>query len=289
MKEEKIMLPGLLRGTVSAPPSKSMAHRALICAALASGVSRLYNMEASEDILATAGGLRALGAAVTPGPDYWEIRGIAAGGREAPPEADGAEARVDCNESGSTLRFLLPLFPVLGLSACFTGRGRLGARPLEPYRELLTARGLDWEQENSPFRLRVSGRLSAGEFSLPGDVSSQFVSGLCFALPLLAGDSVVRLTTELESAPYLAMTLSALREFGVEIRPRGPRVYEIPGGQRYVPRATRIEGDYSQAAFFLVAGTLGSDVTVTGLRKDSLQADTAALPLLARLGAHVRQ
>ncbi|MDR1603632.1 MAG: 3-phosphoshikimate 1-carboxyvinyltransferase [Gracilibacteraceae bacterium] len=286
MKEITI-LPGPLRGTIQAPPSKSQAHRALICAALAAGVSRLSHMEASDDILATAAGLRALGAAVSPGPEEWVVHGA-----ENPTAAGGSsgQVQVECGESGSTLRFLLPLFPACGRAARFTGRGRLGRRPLEPYRDIMRAQGIHWQEEKGEgLSLRLSGRLRPGVFSLPGDVSSQFVSGLCFALPLLAGESVLHLTTELESAPYLDLTLAALRGAGVVIRSEGPRSYRIPGGQTYQPRDLRIEGDYSQAVFFLVAGALGSGVTVAGLDPASRQGDRAALAILARLGYRVTE
>ncbi|MDR1069504.1 MAG: 3-phosphoshikimate 1-carboxyvinyltransferase [Gracilibacteraceae bacterium] len=280
--KELVVQPSSLAGTVWAPPSKSLAHRALICAALAAGTSRLRHMEASDDILATAAGLRALGASIEPGPEFWTVTG----GAQAAADG-GAPAQIDCGESGSTLRFLLPLFPALGRAARFTGRGRLGLRPLAPYEELLRARGVRWRQEaggGGGLDLHVSGRLTAGDFSLPGDVSSQFVSGLCFALPLLAGPSVVRLTTELESAPYVDLTIRALSDFGVRVRARGEREYAIPGGQSYQARDAYIEGDYSQAAFFLVAGALGARVAVAGLDPDSRQGDRAILGVLTRLG-----
>ncbi|MDR0433989.1 MAG: 3-phosphoshikimate 1-carboxyvinyltransferase [Gracilibacteraceae bacterium] len=285
MKEVTI-LPGSLAGTVAAPPSKSIAHRALICAALAAGESRLAKVDGSDDILATAAGLRVLGAVIQPGPEAWTVRGPASPANPARSLADAnGPAEVDCGESASTLRFLLPLFPACGRPAVFSGRGRLGQRPLAPYRDLMRAQGVSWRQEAAGgLRLHVAGRLQAGGFALPGDVSSQFISGLCFALPLLAGPSAIRLTTELESAPYLELTIAVLRDFGVSVQTAGPGEYAIPGGQSYKARDMRIEGDYSQAALFLVAGALGGRVAVAGLEPASRQGDRAILALLTRLG-----
>jgi 3-phosphoshikimate 1-carboxyvinyltransferase len=192
---------------------------------------------------------------------------------------------VDCGESGSTLRFLLPIAALSGDLAEFKGSGRLLGRPLDVYAKIFSEAGARFSVEKG--RVTVCGPLKSGNYDLPGDVSSQFVSGLLFALPLLDGDSEIRLSTPLESRRYVDMTIDVMRRFGVEIG-AGDSLYTVPGGQRYRPAVYRAEADYSQAAFFLAAAALGRDVETSGLDPESIQGDRAILGVLRDMGAEVQ-
>lgn len=276
------LLPGRLDGCVNAPPSKSAAHRAILCAALAAltspetSESVLSPLALSDDIRATLCAAHALGvrAVLKDG-----VCTVSAGTR---PEG---VLSLDCGESGSTLRFLIPIAAALGLSAVFTGHGRLPERPIGIYTELLPRHGVSCRTEGG-LPLAIEGQLQPGCFVLPGNVSSQFITGLLLALPLLPEDSEIRLTTPLESAAYVDMTLQAMESFGVSVK-RTADGWKIPGRQRYRPRRYTVEGDWSQAAFFLAAGVLGGNVSVRGLREDSLQGDKAILNLLTQGGARL--
>ena len=265
-------------GALAAPPSKSMAHRAVLCAALADGVSRIGRLAHSQDIDATLGAAAAFGAQVEAAGDAAVITGA------RPLRAPAAP--VDCCESGSTLRFLIPLAALGGAAVTFTGRGRLMQRPQSVYQALFAARGLRFEQAGGA--LTAAGPLAAGRFELAGDVSSQFVSGLLFALPLLAGDSVIALRPPVESRSYIEMTRAAQRRFGVVSGWLDENTLAVPGGQRYRPQQMEVEGDWSQAAFPAVLGALAGDVTVTGLAPDTLQGDAVILDILRRCGGAAR-
>ena len=261
-------------GVLAAPPSKSMAHRAVLCAALADGESRLTGLAHSQDIDATLGAAAALGAQVEAGESWARIAGA------APLQAPAAP--VDCCESGSTLRFLIPLAALTGRPVAFTGRGRLMQRPQSVYQELFASQGLRFGQEGDT--LTVAGPLRPGCFSLAGDVSSQFISGLLFALPLLDGDSRLRLKPPVESRSYIEMTRAAQSRFGVASAWLDEYTLAVPGGQAYRPRDMAIEGDWSQAAFPAALGVLAGDVTVTGLEPGTLQGDAVILDILRRCG-----
>ena len=270
--------PGLApAGVLAAPPSKSMAHRAVLCAALAEGTSRLSNLAHSQDIDATLAAAAAFGAAVEPGDRQARITGV---GFPRP-----AAGPVDCCESGSTLRFLIPMAALTGAPVTFTGRGRLMQRPQSVYQELFARQGLRFEPAGDA--LTVAGPLQAGRFELAGDVSSQFVSGLLFALPLLAGDSTLCLRPPVESRSYIQMTRAAQAAFGVESRWLDQNTLLVPGNQRYTARDAAIEGDWSQAAFPAVLGALAGDVTVTGLDPDTLQGDAVIREILRDCGAEI--
>ena len=256
--------PGRASGIVNAPPSKSMAHRLLLCAGLCSGVSVVRNVAFSEDILATIDVLRALGARVYVDNDYVFVRGTDV------LHAACADT-IDCRESGSTLRFCIPLMLLCGNTFTLTGQGRLLQRPQSVYEDLCRAQGLIFERSSSSITL--SGPLRAGDFTIPGDISSQFISGLLFALPLLSDDSTIRLTPPVESRSYIDMTLAALRAFGVHAEWADAFTLRVPGGQSYAPWDIAVEGDWSNAAFFAALKAFGDDVRVTGLRRDSLQGD----------------
>lgn len=262
--------PGRAVGTAAAPPSKSCGHRMLLCAALASGESRIRGIAQSQDMLATMDCIRAMGGQRRLEGDTACITGT--GGAAA------GHAVYPCRESGSTLRFCIPPALVPGGTAVFTGTPRLMERGVGLYETLFTGRGIDVVK--TPESVAFSGALTAGGYALRGDVSSQFISGLLLALPLLREDSTLRVLPPVESRPYIDITVDVLGEFGIRIEERGENTFFIPGGQRYESRCAAVEGDWSNAAFLLA---LGGGVTVTGLREDSLQGDRVCRDMLRRL------
>ena len=271
--------PRLLKGTITPPPSKSQAHRLLIAAALAEGESRVSNVAFSQDISATLSCMEALGAKCRVEGDTVILRGI--GSFRVPSGACMCGVpHLDCGESGSTLRFLIPVALAVTGGGIFTGRGRLMQRPQQPYADLFREKNIFFAQEAGA--ITAGGELKPGEYALPGDVSSQFVTGLLYALPLLEGDSVIRLTTPLESAGYVDMTLLALEEFGIKVEV-GDGWYRIPGGQKYQAKDVVVESDYSQAAFYYAAIGLGSDVEIQGLNPFSAQGDMRIVPYYLKL------
>ena len=271
--------PGPRQGRVRIPASKSQAHRLLLCAALGEGESELLCGGLSADIRATMDCLRALGAGIWQEGERLRVKPI----RTAP-----RSCALPCGESGSTLRFLLPQAGALGTEAVFHRKGRLPQRPLRPLDEELRSHGMKLREEGEA--LYASGKLTAGDYTLPGNVSSQFISGLLMALPQLPGDSRLTVTGDLESAGYVAMTEDTLAESGIRWQRTG-QVWSIPGGQRFhPPRLCQVEGDWSNAAFFLCAGALSRrGVTVEGLSLRSSQGDQAVLRLLRRFGAEVTE
>lgn len=298
---EAVVRPGTLGGSLDAISSKSAAHRLLVCAALADAPTRIRCTTTSRDIEATCDCLRALGARVGRVGDELLVEPAGVGAEEG---ADGENPFVSdgvpqlrCGESGSTLRFLLPVACALGGPASFSAAGRLPRRPLEPLRTRLVEHGCQVSPRFMP-DLQVWGRLHGGDFDLPGDVSSQYATGLLLALPLTGEGGRVRLHGSVESRPYIDMTLAALRTFGVEVaesfEPDGEggecAVFAVDPDARYAsPGAVAVEGDWSNAAFWLVAGALsGEPVTVTGLGLASDQGDLAVLDVLGDMGAHVR-
>ncbi|NLA04453.1 MAG: 3-phosphoshikimate 1-carboxyvinyltransferase, partial [Firmicutes bacterium] len=273
---ELIIEPAPLRGTIEAVPSKSAAHRLLILAALADAPTQISPAQGSADTRRTLACLQALGAG------FESRRGAVL---VTPVDAPNPAPLLDCGESGSTLRFLLPVAAALGMGGRFHGGGRLPERPLGDLVDAMRKQGVSFSREKLP--LEITGRLKPGEFALPGSVSSQYFTGLLLALPRLPGDSVIRIHGELESSAYVEMTLAALRRFGVNVFRSGDS-FRIPGGQKYSsPGEVKVEGDWSSAAFFLAAGALGGPVTVTGLDAASLQGDRAIVPILKRFGAFV--
>lgn len=249
------------RGTVSAPPSKSMAHRALICGAL-TGSSKINNIEYSNDISATLDCLKALGASIEKNGDSVVLGGL------DPLKSKGAT--LYCRESGSTLRFMIPLCMLSGSEITLTGSNRLFARNLGIYEQIANQNGILFQKgENS---LTVCGKLKSGNYQVAGNISSQFVSGLLFVLPLLSTDSKLEITGDYESEPYVDLTLKSLCDFGVKIEKQG-RIYKIKGNQKYTAKNITVEGDYSNAAFLDGFNLIGGNVTVTGLDSTSLQGD----------------
>lgn len=259
----------LLRGELSIPASKSCAHRALICAALAEGRSVISGVTMSKDIEATIGAMTALGASFSVEESTITVDGIS----EVP-----EKALIDCCESGSTLRFVLPIAAALGIESVFSGRGRLPQRPIDIYFRELGRNGADFHSRTMPYI--ISGKLRGERYEVEGNVSSQFVTGLLFALPLLGEDSEIILTSHLESRPYVEITLDMLSRFGISIA-KTYNSFRIKGGQKYKPHDETIEGDYSQAAFFFVANALGSDVKINNLLPDSVQGDRRITDIIA--------
>ena len=256
--------PGKAIGTVAAPPSKSMAHRLLICAGLSQGTSRISGLDYNEDILATVDCLRALGAVCRVEGDTVTVTG-----------ADICSAKpvetLCCRESGSTLRFFIPLALLCGNEVSFTGTEKLLSRPLDIYEQLSAEKDFSFVRNGQ--ELQVKGLLNGGDFQVPGNISSQFITGLLFALPLAAEDSCIRITTPLESRSYIDLTLQALHSFGVDAGWQDSQTLRIPGRQCYKAKDMAVEGDYSGAAFYGAMNALGSEVTVTGLLPESLQGD----------------
>lgn len=280
-----IIAPRPLQGTVEAPSSKSIGHRDLISAALAEGESLVDNLSLSQDIEATCHILRALGADITqvdsphPGRAAFKVRGGLQ--KQAQP------LTVNAQESGSTLRFLIPVALLSGNTVTFTGQGKLVTRPLDPYYTLFKEKGIVFSNNKGALPLTVSGALTPGRYELAGDVSSQFFTGLLFTLPLLDGDSILQSTTPLESASYVDMTIDCLRQHGIVIDKEWDGSYRIAGNQQYRQGTYVVEGDYSQAAFWLSAGALGRAVCCTGLRPQSSQGDEVIVKLIRAMGGQI--
>lgn len=277
-------IPAPLTGTVAAPASKSEAHRRMICAGLTRGATTLSGFMDSADMAATARCLKALGANVEKTEDCVTITGFARKPCKLPV--------LDCGESGSTLRFFVPIALAMAKGGVFRMHGRLGQRPMDVYRDLFVPRGVRWRMGvgcDGAAELNVQGRLEAGHYVLPGNVSSQFVSGLMFALPLLEEESTLTVEQPVESAGYIRMTVEALTQSGVVLEEIAPFSWRIPGHQQYRAKNGQLSGDYSQAAVLLCAGALGHQVTVTHLAKETTQGDRAILKHLEALGAKVRE
>ena len=244
------ILPGTLKGAVTPPSSKSQTHRAVLALMLAQGEGKLSNLAVSEDIQATQDCVAALK-------------------NGQPAQADGLPL-LDCGESGSTLRFLIPVALAVRGGGHFTGRGRLMERPQGPYIRLFEEKGILWNQEGAC--LTVEGQLEPGVYALPGNVSNQFITGLLYALPLLPGDSRIVLTTPLESRGYVDMTLDMLRRFDIKVEEQEDG-FLVPGNQTYQARDLTLEADWSGAAFWYAANFLGAQVDIQGLNSDSVQGD----------------
>ncbi len=273
--------PQVLAGTVPAPASKSEAHRRMICAGLTCHETILTHYDDSQDMKATRRCLRALGATLQREDAWLTVQGI---------EKPTHFPVLDCGESGSTLRFFVPLALALSGGGLFRMHGRLGARPMDVYRDLFVPQGVKWRMGVGPdgaAELHVRGELQSGEYAFPGNVSSQFVSGLMFALPLLEEESTLTVLPPVSSVGYICMTVEALRMSGIEIEEIAPFSWRIPGNQHYQAQNAALSGDYSQAAVLLSAGALGGNVTVTGLQEETTQGDRAILTMLEQLGADV--
>ncbi|MEE0966319.1 MAG: 3-phosphoshikimate 1-carboxyvinyltransferase [Bacilli bacterium] len=269
------LTPTKIKGNVQIPPSKSLAHRAIICASLARGRSIVRNVEYSKDIKATISCMKELGTIIFEHEDYLEIDGTTTFFKN--------KCEMNCEESGSTLRFMIPISLVDFANVHYTGKGQLGKRPLDVYYKIFDSQKIPYLYKENVLDLYIQGKLSSDEFYIPGDVSSQFISGLLFALPLLEGDSIIHITSPLQSKGYIDLTLQMLNQYGIEVEYKDNDFY-VKGNQSYKPCDYTIEGDYSQAAFYLVAGALNNDVVLEGLNLKSLQGDKEAIEILERMG-----
>lgn len=259
--------PSKLCGSVNVPSSKSFAHRQIICAALSDGKSVVSNVSVSQDIEATVRAMNTLGADLT-------INGNTVTANPFKGAADtNMPITIDCGESGSTLRFIIPVAAALGVKATFTGRGKLPVRPLTPYVTELSKNGIDFGSYNGTLPMTISGKLRSGRFEIAGDISSQFITGLILGLSLTDGRSEIILTSRLQSKPYVDITVESLKMFGVQVK-ETENGYEVSGGQGFKACDCAVEGDFSQAAFFYVANALGSSIAMPNMPKHSVQGDS---------------
>ena len=269
------IIPHRLKGTVAAPPSKSMAHRLLICGGLAhEKKSVIRGISDSEDVTATLRCLSAIGATYKKHGDIVEIIGTDI--RNISPTE-----MLPCNESGSTLRFFIPLCLHCDKTISLSGTKKLLSRPLGIYETICNDQNLFYSHTEDVFT--VKGKLSAGEYKIPGNISSQFISGLLFALPLCEADSTISIIPPIESRSYLDLTIEALSSFGVRIQWIDDKTLYIKGNQQYTPSDVSVEGDYSNAAFFDALKLFGNDISITGLSDSSKQGDKAYLPFFEML------
>lgn len=255
---------GKAQGTIIAPPSKSVAHRMLICGGLANAKSTITGINNSEDVQATLDCLAAIGVQYKHVGDVLEITG-----REVKKNKQIQE--FFCRESGATLRFFIPLALLTGKKSIFYGSQSLLSRPLSVYQGICKEQDLMFVKEKE--RIILEGPLKAGNFKVQGNISSQFISGLLFALPVLKKDSQISITQPIESHSYIDLTLNVMRKFGMKIEWKNERTLYIPGGQKYSPVVDSVEGDYSNAAFFSALNILGGDVQIEGLSENSVQGD----------------
>ncbi len=265
--------PGKLTGIIQAIPSKSQAHRLLICAAFADGQTEIVCPQTNEDIEATAACLRALGAQITRTEDGYLV---------IPVSKIPETAVMHCRESGSTLRFMLPIAGALGIETTFYMSGRLSKRPLSPLWEEMERMGCSLTRPTED-TITCTGKLRNGTYEIDGGVSSQFITGLLFAFSLMSGSSRLNITGKIESKPYITMTLQALAAFGVKCSPES-----IHGAFPFhSPNRLIVEGDWSNGAFFLAASTLGNSVSVSGLNAESAQGDRAVAAIIEDMANHI--
>ncbi len=269
--------PGQIFGSITPPPSKSVLHRLVISSCLAKGYSRIENVTYSNDILATINAFASLGVNITKHSDYIEI------------ESDGIadlsqEFDVDCGESGSTIRFLIPILSN-DKKGIFRGKSSLIQRPMSVYEKIFSKNNLDFVVDND--FIMTKGRLTPGNYIVQGDISSQFISGLLFILPVLDGDSTIEITGDFESSEYVNITVDVLSRFGIIIEKIQNR-FIISGNQKYRPAISKAEADFSQLAFFAVLGTINNDLKITGVNFNSLQPDKRILDIIKSMGGNLQ-
>ena len=274
-----ILEPASLKGEILIQPAKASSHRSVICAALAEGKSIIENLGQSDDIKATISGLHSLGLADF---SYMDDKLLVSGGQNKQEHM----SEVDCMESGSTLRFLLPLALHGKYGGRFIGRGRLLKRPMEPYLDLLRSKGAKIEAGSD--EIIIKGNLVNGNFPLPGNISSQYFSGLLFSLPLLKEESTIEVIGKLESSAYLELTRDMQKRFKVESFWHKSNILSVPKG-KYQPADVTVESDWSHAAFYLVAGAINGNVTCLGLKQNSIQGDKAIIDILSDMGAKIER
>lgn len=257
-----------LKGSIMIPPSKSLSHRAIIAASLAEGKSVISNVLFSKDIKATIDAMRACGATIEEHEDSLVIYGS---------NVKRVKNVINANESGSTIRFMIPIALVANEPIEFRGENHLVKRPLDTFFEIFDNQGIKYERGEDYLPLKVYSGLKSGVFKVRGDISSQFITGLLYALPLLDGDSKIEITTNLESKGYIDLTLDMLNKFGITIENKDYKEFIIKGNQKFTPYDYTIEGDFSQSAFFLVADCLGADIRLLAMNMDSHQGDKKIL------------
>lgn len=306
------VIPSKLSGELKLPPSKSIAHRHIICSALAEGVSEISNIAYSQDILASIDAMKALGARFEMGKDCIKVYGI--GNKikllEIDDKASDKEKRnkleakdiatresnnkdyieklvINCRESGSTIRFLLPILTIFNKKFHIQAQGRLLKRPMDPYFKIFDMEGISYQKKQEEILIEGGKGLRSEKFYMDGKISSQFISGMMFLLPLLNHDSEIIIENKLESKSYVDLTIDCLSKYGIEIENNEYKSFKIKANQSYISRDSYIEGDYSQAAFFAVANALGNEVDILGVSESSLQGDRKILDLLKNFGASV--
>ena len=277
--------PKKLGGTIPIPPSKSYSHRAIIAAALATPnkdkeVSRIDNLKYSVDITTTTEIMENWGANIEIGEDFEIIKGNSG-------IVNPKDEYTQCNESGSTIRFLIPIGLSSNNKIVFDGKGKLVERPLDSYYKIFDEQGIKYSNNNGWLPLNVDGQLKPGKYEIEGNISSQYITGLLYALPLLNGDSELRINKTLESKGYIDLTLEILEMSGIKVENNNYKSFFIKGNQKYNPFDYVIEGDYSQVAFWIVAGILGSEIKCLHVKKDSLQGDREIIEIVQRMGANV--
>ncbi|MDD3225381.1 MAG: 3-phosphoshikimate 1-carboxyvinyltransferase [Clostridium sp.] len=276
--------PSVLKGTVSVPPSKSLSHRAIIAAGLSNGVSTIKNIMISKDITASLNCIKNLGAEISKtkvNDDIYNIK--IAGSTNLKLENNN----MDCFESGSTLRFFIPIFLVKDNNAVFKGKGKLVSRPLNEYYKIFDEQGIPYSTTSGNLPLNVKGPINPGNFKIKGNISSQFITGLLFALPLLSGDSNIEITTELESKSYIDLTLDVLKDFSINITNDSYSNFSIKGNQKYKNIDYEVEGDFSQAAFWLCAGGINGNIGCSHLNLNSIQGDREIIDIIKRMGINI--
>lgn len=274
-----IINPKKLNGNISIPSSKSLSHRAIISASLSLGESNIDNLIFSDDIYATLEGMEKLGSQIEKiSPRSLKIKG-----------QNSVEVNpiIDCKESGSTLRFLIPISLLWDNMTTFTGRGKLTSRPLDEYYKIFDKQDIKYTNNNGELPLSLQGSIRPGSFEIEGNISSQFITGLMFTLPLLRGDSKIIIKDELESKGYVDLTIDILSKFGIEIINKDYKEFIINGNQEYKNIDYNVEGDFSQAAFWIVAGILGEKINSNNLNINSLQGDKVVINLVKKMGGNI--
>ena len=275
---KKIIKANKLIGEITPPPSKSILHRYIIASSLAKGISKIENISYSDDIIATIEAMKKLGAKIEKNNNYLLIDGS----KTFDKEYLNNNAEIDCNESGSTLRFLFPLSIVKENKILFKGKGKLFKRPLSPYFENFDKYQIKYSYINEN-EILLDGELKSVEYEIDGDISSQFITGLLFSLPLLSGNSKIIIRGKLESSSYIDITLDCLNKFGIKIINNSYKEFIIKGNQTYKSGNYQVEADYSQGAFFLVANSIGSNIKINGLNSNSLQGDKKIIDFISKI------
>lgn len=279
-KIKATIYPSKCSGKIKIPPSKSITHRAIICASLAEGKSVIKNIAFSDDIKITIDAMKKLGAKIFEFEDYIEITGI-----KKITEID--DNKIYCKESGSSLRFLLPIFSLTNQEICFTGEKSLLKRPQNVYKNLFNEKAISFIQNEN--NIIINGSIKSGEFFLDGNVSSQFVTGLLFALSMQNETSTIHINKPFESKSYVNLTLQVMASFGIIANYIDDNTLEIVGGQSYKSCDYTVEGDFSQLAFYGVLGAINNDIECTGVKHNSLQGDKMIIDILKQSGVAIDQ